>query len=187
MTKPRSATGAPPPSLPSTLHPLHSALIPTALLLLAPESAAQPIAEALRTELHVELDSTPSRRAALTLLRRKDFALVLIDESLASADSATTDLLYQNAGSALILELNLALSSAPRIVRQARTALARRTQELSTAHTAATAALHSELNTALSGVLLESELALRDASPLQAPRLRHLVQLAADLRDRLRV
>ena len=157
-----------------------------ALLLIAPESAAQPIVEALRTDLRIEVETTPSRRAALTSLRRHDFALILIDESLASADSATTDLLYQNAGSALILELNLALSSAARIVRQARSALARRTQDLATARSAATANLHSELNTSLAGVLLESELALRDASPSQAPRLRHLVQLAGDLRDRLR-
>ena len=186
MTNPQSTPGAPPPSLPSTLYSLHSALMPTALLLIAPESAAQPIAEALRSELHAEVETTASRRAALTFLRRKDFALILIDESLASADSATTDLLYQNSGSALILELNLALSSAARVVRQARSALARRTQELSKAHTAAASALQSELNTALAGVLLESELALRDASPIQAPRLRHLVQLAGDLRDRLR-
>ena len=171
MTHPQSTLGVPPP---------------TALLLIAPESAAQPIAEALRSELRAEVETTPSRRAALTLLRRNDFALILIDESLASADSATTDLLYQHAGSALILELNLALSSAARIVRQARSALARRTQDLATARSAATAILHSELNTTLAGVLLESELALRDASPTQAPRLRHLVQLAGDLRDRLR-
>ncbi|WP_158786421.1 hypothetical protein [Granulicella sp. L46] len=186
MTNPQSTPGAPPPSLPSTLYSLHSALMPTALLLIAPESAAQPIAEALRSELHAEVETTASRRAALTFLRRKDFALILIDESLASAEPATTDLLYQNSGSALILELNLALSSAARVVRQARSALARRTQELSKAHTAAASALQSELNTALAGVLLESELALRDASPIQAPRLRHLVQLAGDLRDRLR-
>jgi len=160
--------------------------MPTALLLIAPESAAQPIAAALRLELREEVDTTPSRRAALALLRRNDFALILIDESLASADSATTDLLYQNAGSALILELNLALSSAARIVRQARSALARRTQDLATARSAATAILQNELNTTLAGVLLESQLALRDASPAQAPRLRHLVHLAGDLRDRLR-
>jgi signal transduction histidine kinase len=160
--------------------------MPPALLLIAPESAAQPIVEALRTDLRVEVETTPSRRTALTLLRRHDFALILIDESLASADSTKTDLLYQNAGSALVLELNLALSSAARIVRQARSALARRTQDLATAHTAAAALLHSELNTSLAGILLESELALRDAAPAQAPRLRHLVQLAGDLRDRLR-
>jgi len=171
MTHPQSTLGDPPP---------------TTLLLIAPESATAPIAEALRAELGAEVETTPSRRAALSLLRRHDFALILIDESLASADSATTDLLYQNAGSALIVELNLALSSAARIVRQARSALARRTQDLATARTAATAILHSELNTTLAGVLLESELALRDASPTQAPRLRHLVQLAGDLRDHLR-
>jgi signal transduction histidine kinase len=156
------------------------------LLLIAPESASLPIAEALRHDLRVEVETTPSRRSALTSLRRNEFALILIDESLATADSVTTDLLYQNAGSALILELNLALSSAARIVRQARSALTRRTQELAKAHTAATAALHSELNTTLAGILLESQLALREASPTQAPRLRHLVQLASDLRDRLR-
>jgi hypothetical protein len=156
------------------------------LLLIAPESASLPIAEALRLELRAEVETTPSRRAALTSLRRNDFALILIDESLASADSATTDLLYQNAGSALVLELNLALSSAARIVRQARSALARRTQDLAQAQIAAAATLHSELNTTLAGVLLESQLALREASPTQAPRLRHLVQLASDLRDRLR-
>ena len=158
----------------------------TTLLLIASESAAPPIADALGSELHAEVATTPSRRAALTLLRRKDFDLILIDENLSSSDPATFDLLYQNSGSALILELNLALSSAARVVRQARSALVRRSQDLATARTAATAILHSELNTALAGVLLESELALRDASPTQAPRLRHLVQLAADLRDRLR-
>ena len=157
-----------------------------ALLLIAPESAAQPIVQALRADLHAEVETTPSRRAALTSLRRHDFALILLDESLASADSATTDLLYQNAGSALILELNLALSSAARIVRQARSALARRTQDLATCHATASSALRSELNNSLAGILLESELALRDAAPAPAPRLRHLVQLAGDLRDRLR-
>jgi hypothetical protein len=156
------------------------------LLLIAPESAAQPIADALRSELHADVETTPSRRAAITSLRRNDFALVLLDESLASADSATTDLLYQNAGSALVLELNLALSSAARVVRQAHSALARRTRDLASAHAAASAILQSELNNTLAGFLLESQLALRDASPAQTPRLRHLVQLAGDLRDRLR-
>ncbi len=156
------------------------------LLLIAPESTAQPIADALRSELHAEVETTPSLRTALTLLRRDDFALILIDENLASADSVTTDLLYQNAGSALILELNLAISGAERLVRQARSALARRARDLATARTASAAALQSELNTVLAGVLLESQLALRDANPAQTPRLRHLVQLAGDLRDRLR-
>jgi hypothetical protein len=156
------------------------------LLLIAPEAAAPPIAEALRHDLHTEVQTTPSRRSALSLLRRNEFALILIDESLATDDSASTSLLYQNAGSALLVELNLTLSSAARIVRQARAALTRRNQELARAHAAASATLQSELNATLAGVLLEAQLALREATPTQAPRLRHLVQLASDLRDRLR-
>ncbi len=160
--------------------------MPPSILLIAPESVAPPIAEALRHDLRAEVETTPSRRSALATLRRNEFALILIDESLATADSASADLLYQSAGGALIVELNLALSSAARVVRQARAALARRTQDLARAQAAAAATLHSELNTTLSGVLLESQLALREATPEQAPRLRHLVQLASELRDRLR-
>lgn len=155
------------------------------VLLIAPESIAPPIADALRTDLHAEVDTTPNRQAALTLLRRGEFSLLLIDESLTS-DASASDSLYQHAGSALILELNLAISSAQRIVRQARAALARRAQDLAQAQTIATSALHSELNSHLASILLESQLALREAAPPQVPRLRHLVQLANDLRDRLR-
>ena len=157
--------------------------MPPSILLVAPESAAAPVADALRLELRAEVETTPTRRSALSSLRHHDFALLLIDESLPAADA---DMLYQNAGAALIVELNFAISSAARIVRQARAALMRRTQDQTQARTAAAAALYSELNASLSGLLLESELALRDANPAQAPRLRHLVQLASDLRDRLR-
>jgi hypothetical protein len=158
----------------------------TTILLIAPESAALPVADALRHDLHAEVEMTPSRRAGLASLRRNDFSLVLIDESLTTPDTASADLIYQNAGGALVVELNFAISSAARIVRQTRAALARRTQDHAQAHAAAATALHSELNATLAGILLESELALREATPAQAPRLRHLVQLAGDLRDRLR-
>jgi hypothetical protein len=167
--------------------------MPTTVLLLASEAAAGPVADALRRELDAVVELQPSLRAGLASLRRRDFSLVLLDEALAAAEPATepdmqtsaVDRLYQ-AGGAPLLELNLAISSAPRIVRQVRAALARRNRDLALARTAAASLLHSELNQTLSGLLLESELALRDASPAQAPKLRELVQLAVHLRDRLR-
>jgi signal transduction histidine kinase len=159
----------------------------TSILLVAPESAALPVADALRHDLHAEVEMTPSPRSALASLRRNEFSLILIDESLATPDTASADLIYQNAGGALVVELNFAISSAARIVRQTRAALARRTQDRAQARAAAAAALQGELNATLAGILLESQLALREASPAQAPKLRHLVQLAGDLRDRLRV
>jgi hypothetical protein len=42
----------------------------------------------------------------ITSLRRNYFVLILIEESLATADAASIDLIYQNAGNALVLELN---------------------------------------------------------------------------------
>ncbi len=160
--------------------------MPPSILLIAPDASAFPLAEALRLDLRAEVESTPSRRAAMTSLRRRDFSLILIDASLSLPDAAYADLLYQNAGSALILEINFAISSAERIVRQIRAALIRQTHDQAQARSAAAASLLSELNGTLASLLLESEMALRDATPAQAPRLRHLVQLASGLRDRLR-
>jgi hypothetical protein len=158
--------------------------MPPTILLIAPASTALPVADALRHDLRAEVEMTPNRRAALASLRRNDFSLVLIDESLATPDTA--DLIYQNAGGALMVELNFAISSAGRIVRQTRATLARRGQDQAKALATATTTLHNELNSLLAGILLESELALREATPAQAPRLRHLVKLAGNLRDRLR-
>ena len=55
------------------------------------------------------------------------------------------------------------------------------------ARRAATAEIENDLRTSVTGLLLESELALREPAipPSLAPKLRHLVELAGDLRDRL--
>ena len=157
------------------------------LLLIAPETVAVPIAEALRTGLGAEVQILPHRRSALTTVRRKQFDLILIDEGITASDAATVEQMYQNAGSASLLEINLALSSAERIVRQTRAALARRSQEFAKVQAAAVSQLRGELNATLAGLLLEAQLALRDATPAQTHRLRNLVKLAGDLRNHLRV
>jgi hypothetical protein len=64
--------------------------------------------------------------------------------------------------------------------------LQRRASDLAQAEAAATQNLHGELNATLAGLLLESQLALRAATPALEPKLRHVVSLASDLRDRLR-
>ncbi len=156
------------------------------LMLIAPETVAESIAEALRAGLGADVQVLPHRRSALTTLRRKEFDLILIDEGIAASDAATTEQIYQNAGSAFLLEINLALSSAERIVRQARAALARRSQEFAKAQAEAATELRNQLNASLAGLLLEAQLALRDAAPAQTQRLRNLVKLASNLRDLLR-
>jgi hypothetical protein len=157
------------------------------ILLIAPEETAISISGELRRNLDAVVEVAGSRKAGLAALRRADYSLVLLEESMASVDEQITNLLYQNAGAAPVLELNFAITGAQRTTRQVRSALTRRAHDQAQARVAVTAELHGELNSSLAGLLLESQLALRDASPEQAPKLRQVVELAGDLRKRLQV
>jgi signal transduction histidine kinase len=156
------------------------------ILLIAPDAAALVLSDVLRGALNLPCVHTSNRRSGLAALRRGEYALVLLDEGLADADPIATELLFQNCGAAPVLEIDFAIAGPERIVRQVRSALRRRAQDEARARIAAAASLQSELRASLSGLLLESQLALREAPPEQAPKLRHLVELAGDLRNRLR-
>lgn len=160
--------------------------MPPSILLIAPESISSPIAEDLRRDLPSVVEAVPNRRSAVNALRRHDFDLILVDESLLASDPTSADLIYQNAGAALVVELTLSISSAARILRLARAGLARQARDLAQCRSAAAITLQHELNSTLAGILLEAQLALREANAEQEPRLRTLVHLATDLRDRLR-
>ena len=156
------------------------------ILLIVPVAAADPTAMALRSALDIEVEATPSCHTALGCLRQREYSLVLLDEGMAAHDQEVTDLIYRGANSAPVLEINFALSGASRIVRQVRSAMTRRAFDRAQAHAAAALALQNELNVTLTGLLLESQLLLREATPQLEPKLRHVVELAGDLRDRLR-
>ena len=106
---------------------------------------------------------------------------------MAAADPQGADLLWQQAGTAVPVQVNFAISNCARVVREVRSALARRAQEEALAMRAASSAVGSELKSVVTGILLQSELALREpmVSPRLEAKLRHLVELAGDLRERL--
>ena len=155
------------------------------VLLVAPEPAATTIANALVSELHLQVEYSPHSRGSLSVLRREQFSLILLDENLAAAEPHATDGLYGHAGTAPVLEMSLAICSLERVLRQVRAALCRRTQDEARARAAAARALSNELNASLTGLLLESRLALRQAGPDLAPALQHLIDLAAEIRGQL--
>ena len=78
--------------------------------------------------------------------------------------------------------------AAPRLAREVKAALARRDGEHAIARRAAAVELENELKSSVTGLMLESELALREANGSTAldAKLRHLVELAGNLRTRLR-
>jgi len=155
------------------------------ILIIADETAALAVADILRRELDAAIEVAPNRRAGMAALRRSEYSLLLLDEGLATADAESTELLYQKALATPVLELNFGIANTPRVLRQVRAALTRRAHDQAQAREAAAISLQNELKASLTGLLLESQLALREAGPAHSAKLRHLVELADDLRNRL--
>jgi CheY-like chemotaxis protein len=131
------------------------------ILVIAAEPAAAAVAAALRLELNAHVETAANRRAGQAALRGREFNFVILDQSLA-------------------------LCSAGRIVRHMRAAISRRAVDRAHDRAAAAAALNGELNATLAGLLLQSELVLREAPPNLVPKVQQLVELAANLRDLLK-
>ncbi len=160
------------------------------ILLVAPEPTASMVAQAFYRDPHhdpdLHIEIAPDVRTAFTALRRDEFSLIVLGDDLAAAEPDAADALFAAAGTAPVLEINFGIWSAERIVRQVRSALARRAAEEAKARRAVGNSLLNELNASLAGLLLESQLALRQAGPEILPTLEHLIRLASELRTQLR-
>lgn len=139
------------------------------------------------TQLGMEVEVAEGRKAALAALRRREFAAVVVDETMAECDPAAAEAIWDHAGLAIPLQINFALSGAARLIREIRAALHRREREQMLARRAAAAAIESELKTTLAGLLLNSQLALAgsDVPTPVADKLRVVADLAGNLRQQL--
>ena len=157
------------------------------ILLVTGIEGARNCAEIIAKQLDMEVEVAEGRKAALAMLRQREFAAVVVDETLAACDPAAAEAIWDRTGLAIPLQINFALSGAARLIREIRAALRRREREQALARRAAAAAVESELKTTLAGLLLQSQLALSSseaASPV-AERLRVVASLAGDLRRQL--
>ena len=157
------------------------------ILLVAGIEGARNCADVLARQLDMEVVIADGRKAALALLRQREFAAVVVDETLAGCDPAAAEAIWDRAGLAIPLQINFALSGAGRLVREIRAALHRREREQELARRAAAAAVQSELKSTVAGLLLQSQLALSssDAPSPIAERLKMVATLAGDLRRQL--
>lgn len=148
---------------------------------------ARNCADVVAKLLDMEVVVAEGRRSALALLRQREFAAVVMDETMATCDPAAAEAIWDRAGLAIPIQINFAVSGAARLVREVRAALHRRQREQEVARRAAAAAVESELKSTLAGLLLQSELALSgsDAASPVAERLKMVAALAGDLRRQL--
>ena len=145
---------------------------------------ARNCAAVISTQLGMEVEVAENRRTALNVLRRREYHVVIVDETMAECDPATAEAIWAQAGLAIPLQINFALSGAVRLVREIKAGLYRRERERALASRAAASAIETELKSTIAGLLLHSELALKgNGIPRTvADRLRLVAELAGTLR-----
>ena len=158
------------------------------VLLITGIDGAASCAAAMEEQLGMHVEVAATRKAGLAQLRRGQFGVVVVEESLAEGDTSWADQVWESAGLALPVQVNFGVSGCARLTREVKAAVARRANEEVLARRTAILELESELKGSVTGVLLQSELALREPAVSAAlkPKLVHLVELAGALRERLR-
>ncbi len=158
------------------------------VLLVTGIAGAENCASAIGRQLGLAVELAENRRAALVALRRREYSVLVLDESLVEADPTGAEVLWQQAGLAIPVQVNLGISGCNRVLREVRAALQRRERELSLAMRAATQLMEGEMNTTITGLLLQTQLALAEPTlPAHvAVKLKQVVELAGTLRDQLR-
>ena len=158
-----------------------------AVLIVTAMEGMEACAAELAQQLHLAVDVAAGWKAALTLLGRREYSVVTVDRSVVEADPDGTEVLWKHAGLAVPLEVNFAISGTARLAREVRAALARREQEQMLAMRAAVAAIDSDLKDAITGFLLQSQLAMaeKEIPPHIEARLKTILEQAGNLRRRL--
>ncbi len=157
------------------------------ILMVTGIEGARDCAAVVAAQLGMQVEVAEGRRAALAALRSREFLALVIDETLAECDPAAAEKICENAGLAIPMQINFAVSGAARLIREIRAALNRREREQTVARRAATAAIETELKTTVAGLLLHSQLALSGPGvpATVADRLRIMAELAGSLRQQL--
>ena len=162
-------------------------LAPTVLLVTA-ITGADHMAEALSERAGVVIELVRSRRAALASLRRYSFDVVMIDATLPDGEVTPTQMLWQNTGDAIPMEVDLRALGASGVARLLRGILNRREQMEIQVREQVTRTLAESMRGPITGLLLQSDLVLRegDLTPSAEAKVREMRALADDLRVRLR-
>ncbi len=138
-------------------------------------------------QLGIKVEIAQGRRDAVAAIRKTEFSVIVVDETLAVCDPAAAEAIWECAGLAIPIQINFAVSGAARLIREIRAALHRREREEALARKAAAGAIEAEVRGTVAGLLLHSQLAL-SASEIPAPvaeKLRIVADLAGNLRQQL--
>jgi hypothetical protein len=157
------------------------------VLIISPMAEASQAAAALSSALGCTVKLAAGHRAGVTELRHRDYSVVVVDDCMAEANPAATEVLWQSLGMAVPVQVNFALHGGSRLAREVQAAIGRREQQQVLALRAAASLLENELKSTVTGLLLQSQLALAEPqlTPKLTGKLELVVELAGSLRRRL--
>lgn len=157
------------------------------ILLVTPSARADECVKAIRENTGENVDVAGSLRRAASLLRSQSYLAVVFDQHLFELEPNETETTMQHLGTAIPIQMSLAVSGAERVVREVRAALNRRVHEQLAARRDAVCQLHSELSGTVTALLLECELALQSPglSPPAVEKLHNAHELVQRLRAQL--
>lgn len=157
------------------------------ILLVTPSVRAQECAQAIEQVAGETVQIASTVQLASEKLRNQDYVAVILDQSLMEAEPDESELALQHLGSAVVLQMNFAISGVERVVRELRVALNRRKRESVAARREAEQALRSELKGTVTALLLSCEMALGVPNlPVSAEnKLRAVYDLAREMRIKI--
>jgi hypothetical protein len=157
------------------------------ILLVTPNLCADECQAALRQATSEEVVLAESLSRAASLLRTEPYVAVVLDQYLLETEPDETETMMQHLGTAIPVQVNLAISGAERLAREVRAAVQRRKREEVAAREAAVSKLHSELKGTVTALLLSCELALDTPGLPQAAvaNMKSAHRLVEELRARL--
>lgn len=159
------------------------------ILLVTTSSRAKECAAALEQGTGHKTHLASSVPQAVSKLQAADYEGLAIDQSVLESDFRAFDTLLNRCGIAMPLHVNLALHSTERVVREVQVALRRAEKEKQVATRIAGQLLRNQLRGELTGILLNSDLALRQTaiSPEVAEKLKSVKHLAEKMRAQLQI
>jgi signal transduction histidine kinase len=159
----------------------------TMILLATPSDRARECSAALQEATGETVVVAESLARATTLLRAQCYLVVVLDQYLLETGEQEAGSIFEHLGTALPVQVNLAISGMDRLVREVRSAVERRRHEELRARRAALGAISSELNGTVTALLLATELAMetRGLPPPAADKLQSVHDLVKKLRRQL--
>jgi hypothetical protein len=154
------------------------------ILLVTPSLRGEASAQALKQATGNEVTVAESLPEATTLLRMHEYVSVVLDQYLVETEPNQSSTLMEQLGTAIPVQVNLAVSAMDRVVREVRAAVQRRGREQAIARRAAQESRLSELNGTVTALLLQCELAM--ATPELPLTTTEKLRSAHDLINQLR-